>query len=369
MLTEFVLGVLAGVLTGLLPGIHPNLVVAVFLYPDPWFVVPMAIVNSIVDTIPSILLGAPEPGNEMSVLPGHKLLMSGMGYDAIRRTIIGSLLGGLFSIIILPIAVVFSKGYASITPLIPILLLFITLFTVRDVFSAFLFVFSGLLGLMANNLNIHQPLVPLLTGMFGLSRLVTSLNVSNVPPQTTKVEYTPSAVQNRSAFFGTILGMFSGFLPGIGSSQSAYIASALGGDFLTALGSITTSNALFSLLSLELIGKVRSGVALALTGEENPFLIFSIALMAVAVGSIASLSIANVSVKLVSKVNYRLLSSVVIATLIGVVLWSSGILGLLVMVTSAALGIMAITKGARQSSLMGVIVIPTIVYFITKFML
>src|SRR3989344_7891079 len=98
-------GIICGVFFGLIPGIHPNTIVLfvpffLSLSVDPLFliafIVALGITNSIIDTIPSILLGAPDAGNELSILPGHKMLLRGQGYDAIKLTVVGSFYSILF---------------------------------------------------------------------------------------------------------------------------------------------------------------------------------------------------------------------------------------------------------------------------------
>ena len=91
------LGIVFGVLTGLIPGVHPNLIVLTIpilmaLNLEPLvllaFIVSLAVTNSITDFIPSILLGAPDSGNELSILPGHRLLMQGLGYQAVKLCLV-----------------------------------------------------------------------------------------------------------------------------------------------------------------------------------------------------------------------------------------------------------------------------------------
>ena len=104
------LGAAAGIGFGLVPGLHPNAIIifvpiiaASGIEPAPVivFVAAMAAANSIADTIPSIMLGAPEAGSELSVLPGHRLLMSGYGYDAVKLTVIGSVGAAVVCILLL----------------------------------------------------------------------------------------------------------------------------------------------------------------------------------------------------------------------------------------------------------------------------
>jgi len=375
----FLGGVTLGLIAGLLPGIHPNLIALLLASTkqELYFIIPLAVVNSIVDTIPSILFGAPDAGSELSVLPGHRMLMKGLGYNAVRKTVIGSLLSGIFAIILLPIAFLISKSYNSMTIIIPILLIIIVVYTIfgdkNSLFAAFCFVFSGIIGILSFRLNISSNvvLVPILSGLFGLSRIITSLKTKSIPPQRDEIEFISSKTENRSVFVGSLLGMISGFIPGVGSSQAAYIASSLKGDFLTSLGAITTSNVIFSFLALYFIGKVRSGVAASISFIEMDTrvaaMIFLLCLMSIPIGSILTLLTSKIIIRRISNINYRAVNMFVGILIISVVFALSGLLGLLLLFVSTSLGIMAITKRVKQSNLLGVIIIPTLIYFITNF--
>ena len=60
------LGCVAGIFTGLIPGIHMNTVSVSLIYLMPekqeliYFIIPMSVVHTFLDFIPSVLFGAPE---------------------------------------------------------------------------------------------------------------------------------------------------------------------------------------------------------------------------------------------------------------------------------------------------------------------
>ncbi len=96
----FLMGISLGVLAGLVPGLHPNTVLVMLIpvlsashgtstYPLLALVVSMSVSNTIVNFIPSIFFGAPDPDSCLSVLPGHRLLMKGRGYEALFLTVVG----------------------------------------------------------------------------------------------------------------------------------------------------------------------------------------------------------------------------------------------------------------------------------------
>ena len=108
-----VLGLIAGTITGLFPGIHNNLVsvfiisISAFLLTltSPiiliTFIVALAITHTFVDFIPSVYLGAPNDETNLSVLPGHQMLMAGYGHVAIFLSVYGGIISlGLLLILI-----------------------------------------------------------------------------------------------------------------------------------------------------------------------------------------------------------------------------------------------------------------------------
>ena len=115
ILIAILIGSVLGIITGLTPGIHINLVAALLLtaspilmhYFDPMFViaiiVAMSIVHTFLDFIPSCFLGAPDESTAMSVLPAHRLLLQGKGFEAVKLATAGSFLGLIVTILLLPL--------------------------------------------------------------------------------------------------------------------------------------------------------------------------------------------------------------------------------------------------------------------------
>src|SRR3989344_4496396 len=189
ILIAIILGSIAGTITGLTPGIHINLVATLVLTSSLFllkfttpiilaiFIISMAVLHTFTNVIPSIYLGAPEAGTVLSVLPGHRLLLEGNGYEATTLTIIGSLLGLISIIIITPFLLLTTEFlYSSIKSYIAYILIIVSIFLVlRDPHSkiwAFIsFILAGVLGLAVFGLNLDQPLLPLLSGLFGTSEI------------------------------------------------------------------------------------------------------------------------------------------------------------------------------------------------------
>ena len=127
ILIALILGVIIGIFTGLTPGIHVNLVAVIVVslssllltFTSPIilgvFIVSLAITHSFLDALPSIYLGAPDAGQELNVLPGHRLLHRGEGHNAIVYTLIGAMGSLLAGVILFP---VFLASMAWLAPIV-----------------------------------------------------------------------------------------------------------------------------------------------------------------------------------------------------------------------------------------------------------
>ena len=283
VLISTLVGVFAGTFTGLLPGVHINLVgtilvgltATLFSLINPiyliTFIASMAITHTFIDFIPSIFLGCPDTDTQLSVLPGHELLKEGKGYEAVMLTATG----GIFAIFILilisfPSAFLFSRIYELIRSVMFYALSITSLlliFSEKKKFTAlFVFLISGILGLCVLNSEIKEPLLPLLTGLFGSSMLVISIkNKIQIPQQ----EITSPRCKMLKPLIGTIIASpLCGFLPGLGSGQAAILGNTISKTdrkgFLVLLGATNTFVMSFSFISLYAILKTRTGAAAAI---------------------------------------------------------------------------------------------------------
>ncbi len=133
-------GTALGTFTGLVPGVHVNTMALLMLlsYPtltaglvpfcegagvDPVLVplllacaiVSAAVTHSFLDFIPSVFIGVPDDEDCLTVLPGHRLLLAGKGFLAVRLAAGGSLYGAMVALLIsIPLLMFFQT---SIRPL------------------------------------------------------------------------------------------------------------------------------------------------------------------------------------------------------------------------------------------------------------
>lgn len=278
------LGISAGIITGLIPGIHVNLISLILLSLSAYFlgftsplvlscfIISMAVTHTFLDSIPSIFLGAPDADMALGVLPGHKLLLEGKGFEAVKLTVIGSLLALIATIIIIPFMIpLVPLIYKFIQPFMGYILLFVVTYIIliekkysKKFYSLIIFILSGSLGLTVLNWpNFKQPLFPMLTGLFGISTLLISLQQkSRIPKQ--KLTETIK-VENKKTTKAIVAGVFSGSLtgifPGLGAAQASILGMTLVGEignyaFLILIGGINTVNFVFSLVTFYILQKV-----------------------------------------------------------------------------------------------------------------
>ena len=195
-------GIICGVFFGLIPGLHPNTIVLfvpffLSLSLDPiyliTFIVSLGITNSIIDTIPSILLGAPDAGNELSILPGHKMLLRGNGYDAIKLTAVGSFYSIIVVFLLFPVFVLlFPFLFPVVKPYVYLFLISIVGVMIltekgkKRIIALVLFFMSASIGIIADKIPINNVLLlfPIFVGFFGLSQLLLGIrNKIKVPKQ------------------------------------------------------------------------------------------------------------------------------------------------------------------------------------------
>ncbi len=387
------LGIFIGIFTGLAPGIHINLVSVVLLSISPVlltylsalslaaFIMAMSITHTFLDTIPSIYLGAPDDAKAMGVLPGHRMLLKGKGYAAVHLTIFGSFGGLLLSILLIPILF---KIFTFIYPLVKdyvgyFLLIIVLVMILRDklkLWALFLFLLSGTLGIIVFSMpNLSEPLLPLLSGLFGVSTLLLSfMEKTNIPKQEIKKPKIDLTVAAKAIGSSTFAGALISFLPGLGPAQGALVAQTITKDlgdegFLMLVGGIGTVGMMISLVTLYVLQKARNGSVIAISKlielSFSQFLILLfVSLITGVICIFLTLYVAKKFSALITKVNYKLIISVVILFVTLLVFLLSGWIGLLILMTSTAIGIIAPLTGTQRSHAMGCLILPVILYFL-----
>ena len=383
------LGILVGTLTGLIPGIHINLIgvflislsASLFISINPnyllVFIVSAAITHTFVDFIPSIFLGCPDTDTELSILPGHELLKQGQGYEAVILTCYGSLAASIILILLaFPSVLLLSKIYGFVLNFLPYLLLAIIGFLIylekKRATAFFVLLLTGILGLIVLNLPVKEPLLPLLTGLFGSSMLIGSIkNKIQIPKQQIQ---NPKIKLFKPLLGATIASPLCCFLPGLGSGQAAIIGNAISRTdrkgFLVLLGATNTLVMGFSFISLYAITKARTGAAIViqeLMGNIS-LKILVLILLVILISSIISffitIALTKFFSKKIEKINYTILSSIILGFLCILIFSLSSFFGLIVFIVSTLTGIYCISLGVKRTNMMGCLLIPTIILYL-----
>ncbi len=370
-------GVLVGVVTGLTPGLHANLVATLVVasklpgeLPVLAFLCSLAVSHVFHDAIPSIFLGVPSEGSVMAVLPGHKMVLQGRGYSAVSLLSCGGLVSLILSAVLVPLAfVVVPFLYAFVKPwtfwLVSVVCLYLV---VRDQFPFRAFVIlslSGILGFFTlRSFTLSEPLLPLLTGLFGISSSLAALSTAVLPTQFNMGVRVPVLPVMKGSF----LGMLSGFLPGIGSSQVASLSKTKSGEeFLVTIGALNASSIVMTLVTASVLGRARSGITAAVLQLSSVVTLSTLLILVLSVllaGGISFFSVHFIARWVAIHINRlkprRITIAIIVLNTIVVGLLS-GVQGLGVLCIATSIGLLSIHFGCARSHAMGCIIVPVLV--------
>ncbi|MBT3394873.1 hypothetical protein HOA59_01600 [archaeon] len=400
MLIEIILviliGILAGIFTGLIPGIHINLIALLILSSAPAllsvtsplmisiFIISMSITHTFLDTIPSVFLGAPESSTALSVLPGHKLLLQGKGYEAVMLTLIGSFLALILAICLAPlISIIILTIYSTLKKWMALILITSSAFLIlkerkSKMWALIIFLTSGVLGITTLNFaNLTNPLFPLLSGLFGTSTLIISLSEkTKIPIQKITFPIISKNELSKVMSCSLLAGGLCSFLPGLGPAQAAIIGSSFykkitDRGFLILVGSLNTLNMVLSFLALYIIDKARNGAVITISKIMEKITIneliifFGVSLVVGSIATVLTIKIAKIFANIMSKINYqKLIISVISLIVLMVFIISSQFTGLLILLISTFTGMLPVKLGIGRNHLMGCLLLPVILYFI-----
>lgn len=380
------------------------------------FILSVSIAHSFINAIPATFIGAPEEETALSILPAHGLLLDGEGYKAVTLSAVSS-----YGAILLCLAFTFPLRFLIGAPLflyteiqksmvwiliaIVILMIATEKTRIKDagtqgilpivlgmLFAVFVFVLSGIFGLIILDLPVTSPLqlpasvlFPALAGLFGLPTLLNSLLTKPaIPPQKLEplalnpIEKKLSIV---SVMTGSLAGVIVSIIPGVTTAIGTVLAMNLRQkssreQTILTLSSVNTAAAFCVTLMLFIIQRTRSGVIIAInnlivaepwTSLLLPLTLTYLLMFLVLAGGFSyffTLFIGKLFAKKFHTIPYQPL---VIATLVflGVLVFLfTGLLGLLVLCTATAIGFLPVCWGVRRSHCMGVLLIPIILFFL-----
>lgn len=443
------MGICLGIVTGLIPGIHVNTIsfmiisslsglllfasrllsgfglttseLLIFLS---MLVIGCLITHTFLNFIPATYFGAPEGETALSVLPAHRMLLEGRGYEAVKASSLGSFAALFFSLLlIIPARMIMGNPinlYDRLVPLIPLILFSVVFILVLQegrslldykpkLIAAGLFLLSGLLGfIVLSPTGLHayawtpikqeglpiasMMLFPMFTGLFGISNLLVSLmDEPEIPDQ--KTEGTKIKLDKKGQLRGIVNGSMSGglvgWLPGITAAAATTVTSLFTPDslsqeeksreFIIAVSAVDTACAIFTLVALFIILRARSGAMQAvlelneanIQGWTNVFEIPSLFLLllfsVIISGTVAhflTLSLGKTFAGIHKKIGYKKISKTIIIFLLILMFLLSGPLGLIIGMISTSIGLIPPLYGLRRVHLMGCIIFPIMLFFL-----
>jgi putative membrane protein len=396
ILIAIILGILTGIISGLTPGIHINmislLVLSLSVYVAEHFgvsyltlgvyIIVVGVVHTFLDAIPSIFLGAPDENTILGVLPGHRYLLRGNGLMAVKLFTIGSFFGLIFGIMLFPVLYLITKySYHSFEKYFALILIASCIFMIhrdqKKFWAIIIFVISAILGIIIFSINMKDPLFPLLSGLFGVSTLLISLNDNNTIPAQNNETYTK--LEYKKTFLSLIAGNISAFIvstfPGLSSSIAAVMSVQFFKDlgdkgFMILMGCIGTSGFILSLVALYTIDKARNGAVIVISKllpniNLNIIVIFLIvALIAGAIATILSLWFGRLFSRIISVINYKILVIGIIAFVTILVIIMTSWIGLIVLITSTAIGLIPGVVKVQRTQSMACLIVPVILYLL-----
>lgn len=390
LIIALLLGIIAGTITGLLPGIHINLVIVTLfgasLYSSVWslpiavFIAVLSFTHIMIDFIPTTLLGVPADENYLSAQPAHRLVLEGKANHAMKIAFLGVLCSIPILIVLFPTYAFFlPKLYPLMERFIPYLILGISIYLVLEednpLSSMLIFCLAGIIGFLAFNLPVKDPLLPLLSGLFGLSGLFFSLvEERGIPHQITVAEtirakefVKPAAI---TSFFSPILSFFPGIGAGHISLFSAEVIRPTGEQFIFINSLASSLNMGLSIVAAYAIGKTRTGSSAAIDNLLSPIslgeisIIMALSVVAIIIAYFLANSISTLLISIYNKISYKKITIGTILFVIAVSALGSNVLGLIILFTSAAIGMFAQVLEVRKIQLMGALLIPTILYYL-----
>ena len=393
---SIVIGILVGIVTGLIPGLHVNLLITlfgsflffVFTDTDPLlaaiFIISLSTTHIIINFIPSIYLGVPNSDTALNILPAHKMVKKGLGHHALVLNLVGCIFGLIFTILLLPLVFkVIPSLYNNLSLYIPYILILICILLIinnknKFFWAVIIFISSGILGILALDVvSIKEPLLGLFSGLFGLSMLTISINSKNsIPNQEKSLIKINKKSLLKFSFIGSLFSSIFAFLPTISPSQIVIFVSSIFGKIKTKnqlilIGAINTAAFLISIITLYLFLKSRNApiffisqvISLNITQNILILLIISM-VISCAIATIITIKISKYFSNIITRIDYKKITLIIILFILALVIVISGILGLIVLITGTAIGVLCQQKNINKSVLMASLILPTILYYL-----
>ena len=388
------LGVLLGTISGLVPGVHANTLAGILLGAQAVLLAmlgPLAlagamfaalITHTFVEAVPSTFLGVPDADTSLSVLPSHAMCLEGNGEEAVRTAALGS---ACAIIIAVPLSVLCFIFLPALQPyfdwgigiLIVAVIGYMIVMSESPGWALAIFAVSGLLGVFAMRyefLSWHTlggtsaVLMPLLTGLFGISVLLVA-SQGALPVQQFRGLRVENVTVVKCSILGTLAGIAVGWLPGLSTATAnGALASVIGYDkdrraYILATNAANTANAFIGLAALFALSRMRNGVMVALAELPLPSMseLMIIGVLAACLAYVVTVGLSR-SAGWLTGINGRVLNRAVIIFVVALSIVLTGPFGIFILVIATILGLVPHIVNVSRVYCMGAIMIPVILY-------
>ncbi|ELY99030.1 hypothetical protein C482_10751 [Natrialba chahannaoensis JCM 10990] len=386
-------GASLGSLSGLVPGLHANNFalllagIAASVPGPPLFVgcamLAAGVVHTFLNAVPAMALGVPDAEMAVTALPGHRLVLDGRGYEAIRLSALGSILAVLVAVpLAIPVTSAVTAVYPTLRSNLPLVLAMVVVALVASEYTwrarlggLLSFSLAAALGVLTLDLSPDAPLeaggmlAPLFAGLFGAPVLIDAIFGSGIPPQRDGTIELPRWLVGATALAGALAGAVVGYIPGISAAIAAVAVLVLvpgnAGDrgYIVATSGVDTANTIFALFALVAIGQPRTGVMVAFENVNAPLelpILLGAVLLAGVCGFVLVIVVGERYLELVGRMAYWKISTAVLGLLLVLSYLFTGPLGIVVFGVAAAIGMVPVRLRARRVHLMGVLIGPLI---------
>ena len=359
---------------------------------------------SVVNTIPAVLLGTPDESALFTVLPGQKYLMAGRGFEGTMITAVGGLAGAWFLLAVvapcapvyLPVAQQVLKGHMHWVLWIIITFMLMSEWPkggnrgragwakFYDAWKTLLaglatFLLSGLLGfilLTASPVShevAFQNIMPAFVGLFAVPWcLLNMISAADVPPQRLaksldldgdvilRSVWSGGLGGGIAAYFPVVTGGVGGMLAGHACAQREERVFIMGqgvSKFIYYVGA-------FMLMFVPGLNLTRGGGAWMVktlyvpAGISDYYLVLGSIAVAAGVSYLLMEPLTRLTVRFVSKFNYRHVSTVALVVIVLMVLLMTGWIGLFIAAVGTGIGLLPVLFGSRRLNCLGILLLP-----------
>ena len=378
-------GLLSGIITGLLPGLHPNIIASIMPVDSGIeagiLLFSCLITSNIFEFLSAAYLGTPEEGGSLAKQPLQQLIMNKRGITGMKIVAYTSIITyAVFLLISIVLRSAVISIYQAVKKYAWILLAGISLHLLikekNTRLALMFFIIAGALGIITFNMNLTEPFLPLLTGLFGLSSIINFQKDENYFPQQMKNSVIESSFPEITiaSVTGIIGSIIMALVPSVSPSQVGLISKEYSKNSnelkIASMTSINISDNLLSLIALMTINKGRSGVVekigeiITLT-ETNYYLLLFTGFLTCVISAYLLIKIAQLFAEKIQIFNNNKTRILIILFVSLITFYFDRFAGIIILILSTLLGYYANKTSIRRSQLLGCLVIPTIIFYVS----